>query len=74
VDTDEKNAELFRKEPSAQLREHLVLFRDLTFNALVSAAIDKEGASCACMDLEEKKRKTVMPGPSGGNSGGTPLK
>jgi hypothetical protein len=44
VDTDEKKVELFRKELSAQLQERLVLFHDLAFSALVSAAIDQEGA------------------------------
>jgi hypothetical protein len=60
VDTYEKKADIFRKELNAQLQERLVLFRDLTFDALVSAAIDQEGASCANLDVEEKKRKRAM--------------
>jgi hypothetical protein len=48
VDNDEKEADQFRKRLSALLQESLVLFRHLTFNALVSAAINQEGASCAC--------------------------
>jgi hypothetical protein len=64
VDIDEKKAELFRKGLSAQLSESLFLFRDLTFNALVSASIDQEGDSRACLDAMEKKRKRAMFGPS----------
>jgi hypothetical protein len=74
VDTDEKKAELVRNGLTAQLGECLVLFRDLTFNVLVSATIDQEGASHACMDVEERKRKRAMSGPSGGSSGGAPVK
>jgi hypothetical protein len=44
---------------NAQLQECLVLFYNLTFNA-----IDQEGASYACLDVEEKKRKRTMSGPS----------
>jgi hypothetical protein len=36
---------MFTKGLSAQLQERLVLFHDLIFNALVSAAINQEGAS-----------------------------
>jgi hypothetical protein len=72
ADTHEKKAELFRKGPSAQLQEHLVLFRDTTFNTLVSDAIDQEGASHANLDAEEKKR--VMSGPSRGSARGAPPK
>jgi hypothetical protein len=59
VDTDEMNAELLRKGLSAQLHERYVLFCDLAFNTLVSDAINQEGASCACLDTE-KKRKRAM--------------
>jgi hypothetical protein len=48
VDNDEKEAYQFRKRLSARLQESLVLFHHLTFNALVSATISQEGASCAC--------------------------
>jgi hypothetical protein len=64
VDNDEKKAKLFRKGLNAQHQECLVLFRDLTFNALVSDAIEQEAASHACLDVEEKKRKRAMSGPS----------
>jgi hypothetical protein len=74
VNIDDKKAKLFRKGLSAQLQECLVLFCDLTFNAMVSATIDQEGASHTCLDMEEKKRKMVMSGPFAGSSGGAPLR
>jgi hypothetical protein len=74
LDTNEKKSEQFRKGLNAQLQERLVLFHVLTFNTLVSSAIDQEGVSQACLDVEEKKSKRVMSGPSGGSSGGGPSK
>jgi hypothetical protein len=70
VDTDEKNVELFRNGLSIQLLDHLVLFPNLTYNALANAAIDQEGTIKVCVEAEEKKRKRVM----SGHSGGTPPK
>jgi hypothetical protein len=43
VDTDEKKIEFFWKGLTTQLHDHLVLFHDLTYNALVCAAIDQDG-------------------------------
>jgi hypothetical protein len=43
VDTDEKKTELFRKGLRLPLQDCLVLFCDVSFNALVSDAIDQEG-------------------------------
>jgi hypothetical protein len=63
VDTDEKKAELLRKGLSLPLRNHLVLFRDLSFKALVSAAIDQDGTYRAFLDKQEKKMKRAMSGP-----------
>jgi hypothetical protein len=57
VDTDEKKAKRFKEGLSLSLRDQLVLFHDLSFNALVSAAIDQEGTYQAYLDVEEKKRK-----------------
>jgi hypothetical protein len=74
VDNDEKEAYQFRKRLSARLQESLVLFHHLTFNALVSATISQEGASCACKNVEEKKMKRAMSGPYGGSSGCAPPK
>jgi hypothetical protein len=73
VDTDEKKAELFRKGLSLS-SDCLVLFRDLSFNTLVSAVIDQEGTYRALLDQEEKKRKGVMSGPSEDSTGGAPPK
>jgi hypothetical protein len=64
VDTDEKKAELLRKGLSLPLRNHLVLFRDLSFKALVSAAIDQEGTYRAFLDKQEKMKRAMSgPGP-----------
>jgi hypothetical protein len=41
---------------------------------LSSAAIDYEGTLRACVEVEERKRERAMPEPSGGGSGGSPLK
>jgi hypothetical protein len=64
IDTDEKKAELIREGLSLPLQDCLALFHDLSFNALVSATIDKEGTYQAFLDAEEKKRKRARLGPS----------
>jgi hypothetical protein len=64
VDTDEKKAELFRNGLSLQLQGHLVLHRDLSFDALVSAVIEQEGLYQAVLAEEEKMRKRALSGPS----------
>jgi hypothetical protein len=74
MDTDEKNAELFQNELSMQLQDRLVLFPDLSYNTLASAAIDEEGTIWACAETDEKKKKRVMSELSRGGSGGTPPK
>jgi hypothetical protein len=43
VDTNEKKAELFRRELRLPLQDCLVRFHDLSFNALVSVAIAQDG-------------------------------
>jgi hypothetical protein len=74
VDTNEKKTELFRKGLSLQLQNHLVLFCDLLFNALVSVVIDQEGTYRAFLDKEEKKMKRAMSGPCQDIIGGAPPK
>jgi hypothetical protein len=74
VDTDVKKAELFRKGLTIQLQDHLILSQNLSYNELASAAIDQEGTMKACEATEEKKRKRVVSGPSGGSSSGAPPK
>jgi L-ribulose-5-phosphate 3-epimerase UlaE len=59
VDIDEKKTEIFMKGLSAQLQERLVLFHNLTFNALVSASIDQEDASQAYLDMEEEEKRAM---------------
>jgi hypothetical protein len=72
VDTDDKKAELFRKGLSLPLQDRLVLFRDLSFNALVSAMIEQEGNYRALLVEEEEKRKRVVSRPSEDTTGGAP--
>jgi hypothetical protein len=74
VDTDAKKVELFHKGLTIQLQDRLILSQNLSYNELASAAIDQEGTMKACEAVEEKKRKRVVSGPSGGSSSGAPLK
>jgi hypothetical protein len=74
MDTDEKKAKLFQNGLSIQLQDYLVMFPNLSYNALASVAIDQEGTIQAYAKAEEKKRKRVMSGPSGGGSRGAPPK
>jgi hypothetical protein len=74
VDTDAKKAELFHKGLTIQLQERLILSQNLSYNELASAAIDQEGTMKAYEAAEEKKRKRVVSGPSGGSSSCAPLK
>jgi hypothetical protein len=73
IDTDEK-AEPFHKGLTIQLQDHLILSQNLSYNDLVSAAIDQEGTMRACEVAEEKKRKRTLLGSSEGSSSGAPLK
>jgi hypothetical protein len=74
VDTDEKKAELFRSGLSLQLQDHLVLHRDLSFDALVSAVIEQEGLYQAVLAEEEKMRKRAWSGSSEDRTEGAPPK
>jgi hypothetical protein len=70
---DAKKGELFRKGLTVQLQHCLNLFPNLSYNNLVTAAIDKEGSMKACAEAEEKKR--IMLGSAGsGESIGAPHK
>jgi hypothetical protein len=51
---------LFRNGLSFQLQDHLVLHRDLSFDALVSAVIEQEGLYQAVLVEEEKMRKRAL--------------
>jgi hypothetical protein len=74
VSTDDKKAELFRKGLILPFRDRLVLFRDVSFNALVSATIEHEGTYRALLAEEKKMRKRVMSGPSEDSFMGAPPK
>jgi hypothetical protein len=57
------------------LLERLIQFASLSYNELVSAAIDQEIMMKAIAEVDEKKRKKMMPGSAGsGSSSGTPPK
>jgi hypothetical protein len=73
VDIVDKKAELFRKGLSLPHQDCLVQCRDLSFNALVSDAIEQEGTYKALL-IEEVKRKRVVLGPSEDSTRGAPLK
>jgi hypothetical protein len=74
VDTDEKKANLYCAGLIIHLHECLVQFTSLTYNELVSAAIDQEKLMKAILEANEKKRKRMMPvsSVSGGSSGAPP--
>jgi hypothetical protein len=52
MDIDAKKMELFKKGLGAQLHEHLTMFHNFNFNKQVSASVEQEDASRACMDEE----------------------
>jgi hypothetical protein len=75
VDTDEKKANMYRAELTIHLQERLVHLSSLSYNELVSAAIDQERMMKAVAEADEKKRKRMMPGSAGsGNFSGAPPK
>jgi hypothetical protein len=62
VDMDEKKANLYRAGLTIHLQECLVHLFSLSYNELVSAAIDQERIMKAIAEADEKKRKRKMPG------------
>jgi hypothetical protein len=74
VDTDAKKAELYCKGLNIQLQDRLIQNLSLSYGNLASTAIDQEGTMKACEAVEEKKRKRIMPGPTGGSSSTAPPK
>jgi hypothetical protein len=74
VNTDEKKANLFHEGLIIQLQDRRVQSANLSYNELVSAAIDQERTMKVVADAEEKKRKRMMLGSSisGGSSGAPP--
>jgi hypothetical protein len=75
VDTNEKKANLFHIGLTIHLQECLIQFASLSYNELVSVVIDQERMMKAVAEVDERKRKKMMPGPAGsGSSSGTPPK
>jgi hypothetical protein len=74
VDTDDKKAELFRRGLSLPLQDCLVWLHGMSFNALVSAAIEQEGTYIALLAEEEKMRKRASLRPLEDTTGDAPLK
>jgi hypothetical protein len=74
VDTNEKNANMYQAGLTIHLQEHLGMFTSLSYNELVSAAIDQERLMKVVAKADEKKRKRMMPRSfaSGGSSGAPP--
>jgi hypothetical protein len=75
IDMDEKKANPYHAGLSIHLQELLIQFASLLYNDLVSAAIDQERMMNAVAEVDEKKRKIMMPGSAGsGSSSGAPPK
>jgi hypothetical protein len=74
VDMVEKKANLYREGLTIHLQERLGQSPNLSYNDLVSAAIDQERLMKAVTEADEKKRKRMMPrsSSSGGSSGAPP--
>jgi hypothetical protein len=57
VDTDEKKVELFKRGLSLSLQDRLVQFQDMSFNALVSAAIAQDGTYRALLHRKRRRER-----------------
>jgi hypothetical protein len=68
VDTDEKKVNLYCVGLTIHLQERLVHLSSLSYNELVSAAIDQERMMKAIDEVDEKKRKRMMPRSAGSGS------
>jgi hypothetical protein len=72
---DEKKANLYHVGFDIHLQGRLIQFASLSYNELVSAAIDQERMMKAIAKVEEKKWKKMIPGSaSSGCSSGAPPK
>jgi hypothetical protein len=75
IDTDEKKANMYSAEHTIHLQECLVHLSSLSYNELVSAAIDQERMMKVVTEANEKKKKRMIPGStSSGSSSGAPPK
>jgi hypothetical protein len=72
---DEKKVNLYRAGLTIHLQERLIQFTSLLYNELVSVAIDQVRMMKAITEVDEKKRKKMIPGSaSNGSSSGAPPK
>jgi hypothetical protein len=75
VDRNEKKANLYRAGLTIHLQERLMHLSILSYNKLVSEAIDQERMMKSVAEADEKKRKRMMSGSAGsGSSSGAPPK
>jgi hypothetical protein len=75
IDTDEKKADLYYEGLTIHLQERLGLSPNLSYNELVSAAIDQDMLMRVVAEAGEKKRQKMMPRSIGnGSSSGAPPK
>jgi hypothetical protein len=68
VDSNAMKAKLYHKGLNIQLQDHFIQNMNLSYNDLASTAINQEGTMKACEVADEKMRKRIMPGPTGGSS------
>jgi hypothetical protein len=65
---DEKKANLYRAGLTIHLQECLVHLSSLSYNELMSEAINQERMMKAVVEADEKKQKRMMPGSAGSDS------
>jgi hypothetical protein len=68
INTDEKMANLYYLGLTIHLRERLVHLSSLSYNKLLSVAIDEERMMKAVAEADEKMRKRMMPRSTGSSS------
>jgi hypothetical protein len=75
IDMDEKKANMYHARLTIHLQGHLIEFAGLSYNELASVAIDQERMMKVVAEVDEKKRKKMMPGSAdSGSSSGAPPK
>jgi hypothetical protein len=74
VDMDEKKANLYREGLTVHLQEHLGLSPNLSYNELLSAAIDPKRLLKAIVEADEKRKKMMPRSTGSGSSSGAPPK
>jgi hypothetical protein len=68
VNKGEKKANLYCVGLTIQLQECLIQVASLSYNEMASAAIDQERMMKAVAEVDDKKRKKMMPGSTGSGS------